>query len=479
MKDLSLHDRLFQNWPVALATLLVVLATLLASSNAAAVAGFSRQTGMTCNQCHTSHGAATPNFTFSGKKFNALGYRLPSIQTPDIESGEPEDQGEYLSLNPVQWSGRFQWTAMSNVKPPAGPNMGEWGEVQTNPTSRFAVFPFVGPVGDHFGVWTEFYIVPGSSGSDSWTLSNASYEEHDFRYIINPESRENVYGISFGNQGLGTIFGFSPWPAVGSNSHLENRGLIGGYMHPNFADLNAYGWMDDRWVWAAGFNTGDTNTGWDDSNLQGLFGYAWQNSNANELWTNVYFRTGEDAMPLVTDISVPADKHDFYYSEGVSGIGATRQAACPSDPRFILSGCPYLAEDIDDFSSVDAEVRWSKQDMGSLSFEVVGWLGYNSEDYIDGASTDKNNWGIATQFAWNHTWYVKPYVNGTMEYEFTDRTGVNYDIDTSPQWGIWFAYKPVENFLLSLEYHRLQSWGLNRDALDDGARTSIVADISF
>ena len=90
-------------------TLVTLFVTLLASSQAFAVAGFARQTGMSCNQCHTSHGGATPNFTFTGKKFNALGYRTPQVQDSDMEKGKPEDKGEYLLLKPVQLSGRFQW----------------------------------------------------------------------------------------------------------------------------------------------------------------------------------------------------------------------------------------------------------------------------------------------------------------------------------------------------------------------------------
>lgn len=451
---------------------------LAASADAYAVAGFARQTGMSCNQCHTSHGAATPNFTFTGKKFNALGYRVPQVQVSDIEKGEPEDRGEYLSLKPTQWSGRFQWSAVNNVKPPAGPNAGKWGEEESNPTSRFAIFPFIGPIGSNFGVWTEAYIAPLSSANGEWTIGNGIYEEHDFRYVVNPDD-EDVFGFAFTNQGIGELFGFGPWPAVGLNSETTNRGGIGGYAHPNFANLFAYGWMHDRWVWALGANTGDTNMGWDDANSLGMIGYAFANSNANELWANLYFRTGDDALPLVTEVSVPQDTHDFYFSDSISGVTATRPAACPSVSDFILRGCPYLAEDIDSQTSIDAEIRWSRQDMGDWSFEIVGRIGSNTEDYIDGAGTDMDTWGIATQFGWRHTYYIKPYVNGRSDFTFRDRLGASHDIDTSTSYGIWLAYKPVENFLLSFEYHNLQSWSLDNPAGDDGARYNIVADISF
>lgn len=481
MKILILSNtlKIFSNTLKTFSILTVVMTgMLLASMEAHAVAGFSRQTGMSCNQCHTSHGGATPNFTFAGKKFNALGYRLPQVQEPDVQKGEPEDLGENLSLYPNEWSGRFQWTGLSNAKPPAGPNEGDWGEETSNPTSRFAVFPFIGNIGKHFGVWTEFYIVPLSSDNSEWTIANASYEEHDFRYIINPDSEDNIYGLSFNNQGIGEIFGFGPWPAVGMNSEMT-RGGIGGYAHPNRSFMAAYGWMDDRWVWALGGHTGDTNNGWDDSNTTGMLGYAFRNGFSEELWANIYFRTGDDALPLVTGTSVPGDEHDFFFSDNVAGISATRPAACPSPGRYILSGCPYLASDVEDHSTIEAELRWSRQDMGPWSFEIVGRLGFNEDDYIDGAGTTQNEWGIATQFGWKHTYYIKPYIGGHMDFEFTDMTGQVYDIDTSPSYGIWFSFKPVENFLINFEYHNLQSNGLGRASMDDGARYAISTDISF
>lgn len=460
------------------AAVLVLIATLFAAGEAFAVAGFSRQTGMSCNMCHTSHGGATPNFTFSGKKFNALGYRTPRVQVPDVDKGEAEDQGEFMRLLPTNWSGRFQWEALSNVKPPAGPNAGEWGEEETNPTARLAIFPFVGPVGDHFGMWSEFYVLPLRSVNQEWGIADTSYEEVDFRYVVNPDA-DNVFGFALNNQGVEGLFGFGPWPAVGLESEWANRGGLNGWTHPNFANIFAYGWMNDRWVWALGENTGDTNFGWSESNEVGMLGYAWQNGFSDELWTNLYFRSGNDVIPFVTDTSVPAEEHAFFFSEGIQGIGATRPAPCPSDPTFIEAGCPYLAEDVDDSTSVAADVRWSRHDVGDWSWEIVGRFSHDTEEYVDGAEAEKNMLGIATQFTWRHTYYIKPYVRDHTDFTFNDALGTEYDVDTSPTYGIWLAFKPVENFLLSFEYHNLQAWSLNEQAQDDGARYHISADIAF
>ncbi len=444
-------------------SLVTFLVTLLISSNAFAVAGFARQTGMSCNQCHTSHGAATPNFTFTGKKFNAMGYRIPSIQVSDIEKGKPEDKGEYLSLKPNPLSGRFQWTALSNS---SSNTTGVWREASTNPTSRFAMFPYIGPIGDNFGVWTEFYIVPLLSGGE-WGIASTSYEEHDFRYIFDPDNRDYTIGLALTNQSIREIFGFGPWPAVGMYSDM-NRAGIGGYTHPNKANIFAYGWMHDRWVWAAGLNTGDTNIGWDKFNTLAMFGYAFRNTNANELWANIYFRTGNDALPLVTRIFTSFATGTFAYADGVAGVTATR-----------LVALPYLAEDVTGHNTMDVEVRWSAQDAGPWSYEMVGRLTFSTEDYSDGGKTARDSWAIATQFGWKHTYYFKPYIKGRVKYDFTDQAGTLYNIDTALAYGFWLAYKPVENFLLSFEYHNLQSLDINNPVQAKGARYSIVADISF
>ncbi|MEX0729367.1 MAG: hypothetical protein WED00_08115 [Aquisalimonadaceae bacterium] len=467
------------------------LLALFASSEVFAVAGYARQTGMSCNQCHTAHGGATPNFTFTGKKFNAMGYRLqgsPHTTQTVQEQGEVGDRGEYMNMLPLTFSGRFQHQWLANTKPPGGPNEGEWGDPLTNPTSRLAFFPFIGPIGNNFGVWTEFYIVPLHSAE--WGAADASFEEMDFRYILNPDSKRNIYGFALTNQGIGDIFGFGPWPAVGLASSVGGRAGIGGYSHPNFATVAMYGWMNDRWAWALGANTGDTNYYWDNANATGFLGYALANGNDREIWINAYARTGNDGLPLVTSPGI--DDNEYVYSDGVPGVSGTRTSACPTPEREMRAdpaNCTYLAEEMDSHLTADLEFRWSGQSVaqmftsnpqvGNWSYEVVARLGYNTEEYKDGAETELTTWGVATQFGWKHTYYIKPYVNGNMTYEFTDENGNSYDIDTVPSYGIWLSYKPVENFLIHFEYHNLQSNSLNNDAGDDGARYAISTDVSF
>ncbi len=65
---------------VALAALVMV-----ARVADARVPAFVRQTGLTCNQCHMSWSNA-PDFTFTGLKFRANGYRTPWV-AEKIEAG--------------------------------------------------------------------------------------------------------------------------------------------------------------------------------------------------------------------------------------------------------------------------------------------------------------------------------------------------------------------------------------------------------
>ncbi len=471
-----------------MAVVLFVL-SLTVPDDAFAVAGYARQTGMGCNSCHTLHGAPTPNFTFTGKKFNALGYRLPkgihTVLSEGIEQGEAEDDGEYLKLLPVTYSGRFQYTAASGSKPPGSD---DYGPIVTNPTSRLAFFPFTGPIGKHWGIWTEFYIVPFTSDDGEWSIADTSYEEFDFRYIINPDSDASIYGFALSNQDIYSLFGFGPFP--GLPSHI-GRGGVGGYAHPNRAQFYQYGWVDDRWVYAVGLETGDTNYDWDDNNVIGFFGYALRNRNDDELWLNVAFRTGDDALPLVTAAGAQDSSRSWQYRDAVGGISDTRRAVgdpCPGVAgRRPEGSCSYLAEELNDHTSVDVEVRWGAQNVdkffgargaGSWSFEMVGRLTWNDEDYIDGAGAERNSWGFQPVIGYKHTYYFKPLIQGDIDYKFRDNTGLVRDIDTSTSWSLTFAYKPVENYLIYAQYSNNQSIALGRDVLT-GNSFQITADVSF
>src|SRR5437667_10455158 len=60
---------------------------------------FTRQTGLTCAQCHVLFGAPVPNFTFTGKKFRMNGYRMPWISERNEGGEDGAIKGERLALS--------------------------------------------------------------------------------------------------------------------------------------------------------------------------------------------------------------------------------------------------------------------------------------------------------------------------------------------------------------------------------------------
>jgi hypothetical protein len=429
---------------------------------ASAVPAFVRQTNMSCNQCHTAHGGPVPNFTMTGKKFRSTGYRIVEVRE-SMESGKEGDLGERLNLPLFDYlSFRLQSELVSNS---ANPFTGDWGEASSNPTSRFAFF-WVGKVGDHLGIWNEWYFHTLGSANSEWSLDLGSWDEWDIRYTFNPHNPNYTIGMGVTNQSFYDIMGFGPFPVFAGGGRIS-RGEIGGYAHPNYGTFFLYGWMFDRWIWSVGGNTGDTNVGWNKSNFVWQAGYAIFNTNANELWLHMVGRSGTDVMPLVTTNYVEVGERDWSYRDAVTGVSETRPEGVGA----------YMSGDIDMAHTVEGEIRWSRQDWGPHSFESVVRYGYSTEDYRDGASTKESTVGIDVLYGWKHTFYAMPFINMYATYDFTDMNGTEYSIDSKPQYGMNLGFKPTENLMVNLQYLTFQVLHLDGDASDKGQAVSCYIDL--
>ena len=445
---------------------IVVLGSM---SPAGAVPAFVRQTNMSCNQCHTAHGGPVPNFTMTGKKFRSTGYRLVDVREM-MESGVEGDKGERLKLPLLDYmSFRLQseLTAVSR-----NPVNGDWGEVVTNPTTRLAIF-WVGPIGDHLGVWNEWYFHTLGSRDQEWSLDLASWDEFDIRYTFNPHNPAYQIGMGLTNQPVYDVLGFGPFP-VFAGGRMAQRGEIQGLAHPNYGTAFLYGWMFDRCSWLIGGNTGDTNVGWDYANVIGEVGYAIKNTNADELWLHVVGRTGTDVMPLVTTNYVEDGGRDWSYKDAVLGV-MDKHLIVHGDPPE-TTATPYVAMDIDKATTIEGEIRWSRQDWGPHSFESVARVGHSQETYRDGAKSDLTTVGVDVLYGWKHTYYAMPFFNTKTTWDFTDHAGKKYNIDSSPQYGVNLAFKPTENFLVNFQVLTFDVESLEGDAADKGRSVSLYID---
>jgi hypothetical protein len=434
---------------------------LLFTAPASAVPAFVRQTNMSCNQCHTIHGGPVPNFTITGKKFRSTGYRMVEVREM-MESGAEGDKGERLKLPLLDYmSFRLQSELMAVSK---DKQTGDWGEVVTNPTTRLAIF-WVGPIGDHFGVWNEWYFHTLGSAKGEWSLDLASWDEYDIRYTFNPKNPDYEIGLGLTNQPVYDVLGFGPFPVFVGGREAQ-RGEVGGFAHPNYGTAFLYGWMFDRWSWLLGGNTGDTNVGWKYSNAIGELAYAIMNTNADELWIHVVGRAGTDVLPLVTTDYVMDGARDWSYRDAVEGIMKTKEDTLTS----------YLAEDIDTATTIEGEVRWSRQDWGPSSFEAVVRVARSQEDYRDGGSAELATVGAQLLYGWKHTYYFMPFWNKKATWQFTDHNGMKYDIENSPQYGVNLGYKPTENFLVNLQVLNSETEYLDKKPDDKGLSVSLYID---
>ncbi len=444
---------------LAVAFGIVAVGAMTLAASASAVPSFTRQTGMTCAQCHVMFGAPVPNFTFTGKKFRMNGYRVPFV-TERIEAGQEGSLGGKrlnISLFPYI-SLRYQSVFAAQSK---GNGAAEAGPITSNPTSRLAIFTG-GPVGDNFGVWTELYLTPDGSPTREWTFGVFSFDEYDFRYTR--MSNNNVFGLAFNNQGISEVSGFGPWPVSIPQEH--NRGGFAGWSHPNRGNLLAYAWLNDRLLVSGGATPGQNNLDWKRLGYLGQVAYAMFNSDSRELWFNVMYKAGNDDIPFITN-TTPSNNRTWTYSSTVSGIDATRAVAGP-----------YLSADLTKTSRLTGEVRYSFIDHGPHSMEVMGRMNFNHDTYADLAEAKRNDIGGAVRYIYNRTYGIDVGMWKPTTFEFTDRTGVVYDVDTKVAYQSYFSFQPAMNMILSLAYSNSQAQTLTT-APTSGWNWSLGVDFLF
>lgn len=430
---------------------LVVLAGLVAvgavtlSASSRAVPSFTRQTGMTCAQCHVMFGAPVPNFTFTGKKFRLNGYRVPFV-TERIEAGEEGAlSGKRLTMSLFPYlSLRYQSVFASQSK---SPGASEAGPITSNPTSRLAIFTG-GPVADNFGLWTEMYLTPDASPDGSWTLGLFSFDEYDFRFV--QSSGNNIFGLAFNNQGISEVSGFGPWSPGGNNL---NRGGRRGWSHPNRGNLLAYAWLNDKVLITGGASPGQTNLDWDRLNYLGQVAFAPWNSDDRELWLSVQAKAGNDDIPLITNTTVNNNR-SWGYRNGVGGIDTIPGATQPYDPSTMRK-----------FARMYAEIRHGFVDRGPASAEFGIGYGYNTEDYRDGATVDQNSLFGRVRYVHNRTYGLDLTVGKVLSWNYTDPAGAEHEIGNAVQYNAYATFQPAMNMILALRYGNSQSRGLDRDAV--------------
>lgn len=430
---------------LAMAFGLALFATVLVVDAASAVPSFTRQTGLTCNQCHITF-SNVPDFTFTGKKFRLNGYRTPYV-AEKIESGEEGALSGNRMLLGIQniFSLRFRNSFLAQSKPAsdvAGPEA-EAGPVTSVPGTSISFF-YVGAIGEHIGIWNEFYFVDAGNQSSSASpfKSYTTFDEYDVKFVMNP-GYDNIVGVAVSTQSLNSLAGFSPFSS-GTPNHMQRGGLNNA--HTAYVNLAAYAMIKDRVLVILGAQPGEDNLNFSDGmNYQAILGYAIGNTDHNQLWYVGQIKAGNDAIPIVSSPSINADGLISYSS--VTGVAGTRG----NRPGTTTPFGAYLPSEQGDFVRTLQEVHYGFIDKGPHSFTTAAGFSYSRETYEDGAEVKHAGVGARARYFYDRTWGVEYGISKAVTYDFKDRNGVDHTISNPLNWGsVTLFYRPAMNFSISL-----------------------------
>lgn len=450
--------------------LAIVMALGLSATKASAVPSFARMTGLTCNQCHVSF-SPVPTFTFTGKKFRMNGYRAPHVASKMEAGEEGKVNGKRLAIGLTDYlSFRFGSSILGQSKSSWDPKGTEpsSSSLSTNPYVNAAIY-FVGPIGDHIGMWNEFYFSTGgvnstvqsgptgTSSGQTNTFRVIGYDEYDVKYTWNTEN--SILGINLSTQSINQSIGFGPFP-TGLTSQAQRGGFA--QAHPPYGNLSAYGFFNDRLAAVVGIQPGEDNLDYscsdknangkrDDGNClnyQGMVAYALMNSDENEMWIDAFVKVGNDGVPIVSNIGLSADRSKWTFTDAISGIAATR-TNLPLAQRVSGVGS-YTNVDVGDFFRSYYEFWWGTIDRGPHSLATTVRWNINNEKYADNSKVVDNALGLGARYMYDRTYGLNLAIEKDLKYEFTDVTGKVNDIPRSIALSTAFAYRPAMNFSVNL-----------------------------
>jgi hypothetical protein len=200
---------------VSATPLMLALLVLGWASTAQAVPSFARQTGMSCEACHTVY----PELTHFGRIFKANGYTLDNLKSVrDITS----TKDEILSLTGMPPLSIMVQVSESWLKGAVPEGTGIDGHAQNGTVAfpqQISLF-YAGRIAPHVGAFIQM-----TYGNDSGTFG---IDNTDIRYadsLVLPEDQSLIYGVSLNNnptvQDLWNstpAFGF---PYAGSNANVS------------------------------------------------------------------------------------------------------------------------------------------------------------------------------------------------------------------------------------------------------------------
>jgi len=438
---------------VALAALVMV-----AKVASARVPAFVRQTGLTCNQCHMSWSNA-PDFTFTGLKFRANGYRTPWV-AEKVEAGEEGAvNGQRLVLtlgSMLSWHSRSIIVAQS--KSASDPSLAEptAGSPFTSPISTVAMH-YSGPIGEHVGFWNEFYLYGGNLTPVQGVGGSGSRNG----YI-----GLSHYALVFTTNIGGNIYGFEPFdltPAAGThslvgvtgnnvpNNQSRSPGLTGS--GAPYSRQSIYAFMQDRVVLKLGIEPGEDNLDYKKLNYFAEFAVLPFNTDAG--WGCVCFayKAGNDMVPGISTLRPSNDGvRTLVPADAVVGVSATR-----------ANGQPLTSLNTGDANRMLVSIAYGFTDKGPHSFIAQVGLSRENENYNDGSNLRMRAVGFEGRYYYNRTYGVIFGLAKHLTWNYTAADGVVHKIPDDVQPLLRLVYKVAMNTAFYWEYNTQQTNALDQN----------------
>jgi hypothetical protein len=441
---------------MAVALMLAVSASVTLAGSANAVPSFTRQTGLTCNQCHITF-SNVPDFTFTGKKFRLNGYRTPYV-AEKIEAGEEGSlTGNRLVLG-IQniFSLRFRNNLLSQSKPASDASQPEpvAGPVTSQPGTSISWF-YVGGIGEHFGLWNEFYLdTAGNVSSAATPFRLNGFDEYDLKFVFNP-GYDNIVGFAITTQALDCLSGFCPFNSGAPLSQLQRGGI--GNAHTSYVNLAAYTFIKDRLLLMGAVSTGEDNYSFSDGmNYVANVAYAFGNTDHLQLWYTGFVKAGNDGIPIVTSVNLTSDR-DVTYGDAIRGVSALNLRTTDANHTHCAvasatcKAASYTPANTGDFVRTKQEIAYGFVDKGPHSLTTALGYNWNRETYDDGAEIRQGGVGFTARYMYDRTYGFQYGINKVTSNQFKDAYGVTHQITEPFNYGtITWLYRPAMNFQINV-----------------------------
>lgn len=405
-------------------SLLPGLALMLCVRHASAVPSFARQTGLSCNVCHSN----APALTAFGRSFKLGGFVLNDLKPADQVGTSKELQlSRYI---PLSFMVLLSDTAFPSVAP--GTQNSSVGFPQ-----QLSLF-LGGGIASHFGALAQ---VTYSHSSDHFGMDNS-----DFRYANRTTVAKKTldYGLSLNNNPtVEDLWNSTPAWGYPFNSSSARVGpnaapLIAGALGQDVAGVSAYGMWSDHLYTALGVYRSEHGGGPQPTdgvnyqyNISGAAPYwraAWQQSwGANYLMVGTYGLAVNSHPGSVTG---PVDRYidpalDFQYERPfgdnlLDAHGTWIHEKSNLGATFASGGANAISHHLDSFK-LDSTWHWNnKYTATGALFATTGDadpLLYASAPLTGSLNGSPNNGGYTVQFAYwpvqnidinvNYTGYTK------------------------------------------------------------------------